>query len=170
MIILGLTMLLATACGQVDMVLITTGRSSWSLANGLMAVVVNVGLDLYLIPRYGITGAAIGWAAAIVVTNLTPLAQLAVSVRLHPFGRGSLIAASLSVLSFAVIPLVARAVFGHGAVPAIAAVAAGCVVEAVGLWWFRGSLQLAALPGMSRLSRSFSLRAHVHAVREPAGD
>ena len=35
MIILGLTMLLATACGQVDMVLITTGRSSWSLANGL---------------------------------------------------------------------------------------------------------------------------------------
>ena len=35
MIILGLTMLLATACGQVDMVLITTGRSSWSLVNGL---------------------------------------------------------------------------------------------------------------------------------------
>ena len=63
MIILGLTMLVATACGQVDMVLITTGRSSWSLANGLMAVVVNVGLDLLLIPRYGITGAAIGWAA-----------------------------------------------------------------------------------------------------------
>jgi O-antigen/teichoic acid export membrane protein len=170
MIILGLTMLLATACGQVDMVLITTGRSSWSLANGLMAVVVNVGLDLYLIPRYGITGAAIGWAAAIIVTNLTPLAQLAVSVRLYPFGRGSLIAASLSVLSFAVIPLVVRAVFGHGAVPSAGAVAAGCVVEAAGLWWFRGSLQLAALPGMSRLARSFSLRAHVRGVREPAGD
>ena len=94
MIILGLTMLLATACGQVDMVLITTGRSSWSLANGLMAVVVNVGLDLILIPRYGITGAAIGWAAAIIVTNLTPLAQLAASVRLNPFGRGSFIAAA----------------------------------------------------------------------------
>ena len=60
MVILGLTMLVATACGQVDMVLITTGRSSWSLANGLTAVFVNVGLDLLLIPRYGITGAAIG--------------------------------------------------------------------------------------------------------------
>src|SRR5262249_11892687 len=58
MLILGLTMLLATACGQVDMVLITTGRSSWSLLNGLLAVGVNVGLDLVLIPRYGITGAA----------------------------------------------------------------------------------------------------------------
>ena len=88
MVILGLTMLLATACGQVDMVLITTGRSSWSLVNGLLALVVNVGLDLLLIPRFGITGAAIGWAAAIIVTNLIPLAQLAISKRLNPFGRG----------------------------------------------------------------------------------
>ena len=53
MVILGLTMLLATACGQVDMVLITTGRSSWSLANGLPPVGVNVGLDLLLIPGTG---------------------------------------------------------------------------------------------------------------------
>ncbi len=79
-----------------------------------MAVVVNVGLDVLLIPQYGITGAAIGWAAAIIVTNLVPLAQLAVSVRLHPFGRGSFIAAGLAVLSFAVIPLAVRAGFGRG--------------------------------------------------------
>ena len=73
------------------MVLVTAGRSSWSLINGLLAVVVNVGLDVLLIPRYGITGAAIGWSAAIVVTNLMPLAQLAATVRLHPFGRGTFI-------------------------------------------------------------------------------
>ena len=97
MVILGLTMLVATACGQVDMVLITTGRSSWSLANGLMAVFVNVGLDLLLIPRYGITGAAIGWSAAIIITNLIPLAQLAASKRLNPFGRGTFIAIGLAV-------------------------------------------------------------------------
>ena len=70
MIILAASMLVATASGQVDMVLTTTGRSSWSLANGATALAVNVSLDLILIPRYGITGAAIGWAAAIGVTNL----------------------------------------------------------------------------------------------------
>ena len=91
-VILGLTMLLATGCGQVDMVLVTTGRSSWSLANGLLAVAVNVGLDLVLIPGYGITGAAIGWSAAITLTNLLPLAQIAATQRLHPFGRGTAIA------------------------------------------------------------------------------
>ena len=168
MVILGLTMLLATACGQVDMVLISTGRSSWSLANGLMAVVVNVGLDVLLIPQYGITGAAIGWAAAIIVTNLVPLAQLAVSVRLHPFGRGSFIAAGLAVLSFAVIPLAARAGFGRGAVASLSAVAAGCLVQAAGLWRFRDSLRLAALPGASRLARLFSVLTKFSSVKEVA--
>jgi O-antigen/teichoic acid export membrane protein len=148
MVILGCTMLLATACGQVDMVLITTGRSSWSLANGLMALFVNIGLDLLLIPRYGITGAAIGWAVAIVVTNLTPLAQLAVAVKLHPFGRGTLIAAGLSAASFCAVPLVVRSLFGPGGAASLAAVAAGCVLLAAGLWRFREALQLSALPGL----------------------
>jgi O-antigen/teichoic acid export membrane protein len=170
MIILGLTMLVATACGQVDMVLITTGRSSWSLANGLTALVVNVGLDLLLIPRYGITGAAIGWAAAIIVTNLIPLVQLAISKRLHPFGRGSFIAAGLAAASFAAIPLVARAALGAGAAASAGAVLAGCGVQAAGLWWFRDSLRLAALPGMSRLGRAFSFRGGGSAPRQSRGD
>ncbi len=158
MVILGLTMLVATACGQVDMVLITTGRSSWSLANGLMAVFVNVGLDLLLIPRYGITGAAIGWAVAIIITNLVPLAQLAASKRLNPFGPGTFIAIGLSVVSFAVIPLAVRAAFGPGAVASLSAVGAGCLAQAAGLWWFRDSLRLKALPGASRLTKLFAIK------------
>ena len=170
MVILGLTMLVATACGQVDMVLITTGRSSWSLANGLMAVGLNVGLDVLLIPRYGITGAAIGWAAAIIITNLVPLAQLAASKRLNPFGRATFLAAGLAVLSFAVIPLAVRAGFGRGAVASVSAVAAGCVVQALGLWRFRDSLRLAALPGASRLTKIFSARGAHRVVRQAEGD
>ena len=158
MLILGLTMLLATACGQVDMVLITTGRSSWSLVNGLAAVVVNVGLDLVLIPRYGITGAAIGWAVAIIVTNLMPMAQLASSIHLNPFGRGTILAAGLSALSFCAIPFAVRAALGPSAAASAGAVLAGCVVQAAGLWWFRDTLRLAALPGVSRLAKTFPFR------------
>jgi O-antigen/teichoic acid export membrane protein len=146
MLILAAAMLLATACGQVDMVLIATGRSSWSLANGLLAVGVNVGLDLLLIPRYGITGAAIGWAAAIAATNLIPLAQLAVAARVHPFGRGTLAACALPVLTVGAIPLVVRAVAPDSAVAAVAAIIAGCLLLAAGTWRLRGVLQLKALP------------------------
>jgi len=157
MLILGLTMLLATACGQVDMVLITTGRSSWSLLNGLLAVGVNVGLDLVLIPRYGITGAAIGWAIAIIVTNLMPMGQLASSIHLQPFGRGTLVAAALSAVAFCAVPLAVRAVLGGGLTGLAAGVFAGCLVEAAGLWRFRGVLRLSAMPGVSSIQSRLSL-------------
>ena len=146
MVILGCSMILGTACGQVDMVLITSGRSSWSLANGLLAMVTNVGVDLLLIPKYGITGAAIGWAAAMTVSNLLPLAQLAATFRLHPFGRGVLIAGAISLVSFGIVPLVIRTALGGGAAALVAGVAAGCALQAFGLWRFRGPLRLRAMP------------------------
>lgn len=149
MIILAVTMLLATACGQVDMVLVTSGRSTWSLVNGLLAVGVNVGLDLLLIPKYGITGAAIGWAIAIAVSNLIPLAQLAAAFRLHPFGRATILACLLMAVSFGVIPLAARAVLGTGVMGSAAGVAAGCAVAAAGLWRFRRVLRLSTMPGLA---------------------
>jgi O-antigen/teichoic acid export membrane protein len=148
-VILGLSMLGATACGQVDLVLISTGRSSWSLANGLLALTTNVAVDLALIPQHGITGAAIGWAAAITVANLLPLAQVAWVVRVHPFGKGALAACTLTTLSFCIIPLISRVLFGDGAVASVLALAAGCGALAVGLWRFRGPLQLSAMPGLS---------------------
>jgi len=152
MIILALTMLVATACGQVDMVLITTGRSSWSLYNGLLAMGVNIGVDLVLIPRFGITGAAIGWAAAICMSNLVPLAQVAVAAKVHPFGKGMAAASALTVLSFAVIPLALRAVAGPGSTTSITAIALGGTVMALGLWLLHQTLHLSAMPGMSRLA------------------
>ncbi len=146
MVILGFSMLLSTICGQVDMVLITSGRSSWSLANGLLTVGVNVGVDLVLIPKYGIEGAAIGWAVAIAVGNLMPLGQLAAVLGLHPFGRGVIIASALSALSFGAIPLALRTALGGGPVSLAAGVAVGCVVQAVGMWRFRRVMRLPALP------------------------
>lgn len=142
MLILALAMLVATACGQVDTVLITTGRSSWSLCNGLLAMGVNVGLDLALIPRFGITGAAIGWAAAIGVTNLVPLVQVALAARVHPFGSGTAAALLLSTLSFAIIPLTARIMAGDTVTVTVTAIGIGCAVMAAGLWALRWTLQL----------------------------
>jgi O-antigen/teichoic acid export membrane protein len=153
MLILALAMLVATACGQVDVVLITTGRSTWSLVNGLLAMCVNICVDLILIPRMGITGAAIGWAAAIVVSNLVPLVQVALAARVHPFGRGMAAACALTALSFAVVPLGARLLAGPRPGISIAATGLGLAVMVVGMWRLRGVLHLSAMPGMSRLTR-----------------
>jgi O-antigen/teichoic acid export membrane protein len=146
MVLLGGAMLLASCCGQVDIVLTSTGRSALSLANGLLALAVNVGVDLALIPHYGITGAAIGWAAAIVASNLVPLAQVARIVRIHPFGAATVIACAVTGLSFGVLPVIVRAVLGSGAGGQIVAVAAACVALAAGLWHWRQQLALSMLP------------------------
>jgi O-antigen/teichoic acid export membrane protein len=146
-VILALAMLLATACGQVDLVLTMTGRSRWSLFNGLLAVLVNVAVDVALIPRAGITGAAIGWAAALAVSNLVPLAQVAWVAGIHPFGRGPAAAMAVTAVAFGAVPLAARTALGPGLAASLAGVAAGALLAVAGLWCCRGALRLAALPG-----------------------
>jgi O-antigen/teichoic acid export membrane protein len=158
MVILGFSMLFSTAVGQVDIVLITAGRSTWSLFNGLATLGVNVGLDLVLIPKHGITGAAIGWAAAVVVANLVPLIQLAIVYKLHPFGRASTIACVLTSVAFGVVPLGLR--FAIGGWTALgASVVVGGVLEGAGLYIFRRTLRLNTMPGMSFLRKRRARRA-----------
>lgn len=110
--VLAAAMLLATGCGMVDMVLAMGGRTSWNLVNVGLALAVTVAVDLALIPRLGALGAAIGLASAIAVNNLLPLAQNGVTLRIHPFGRGTLTAAALAGACFGALPLLAVAVAG----------------------------------------------------------
>jgi O-antigen/teichoic acid export membrane protein len=151
MVVLGVALLASAATGQVDVVLITAGRSTWSLANGLLVLTTNVALDVALIPRYGILGAAIAWAIAITVSNLVPLAQLAVVYRLHPFGRPTLAACVLAGVSFGVVPFVIRAVLGGGWASLAAGAATGSVLYAAGLLRFSRALRLQGMPGMTAM-------------------
>jgi hypothetical protein len=63
-----------------------------------------------------------------------------------------------------------RATAGPGAVASLSAVGAGCLVQAAGLWRFRDSLRLAALPGAARLAKIFPPRGRTRALRQTAGD
>lgn len=148
-VVLSLTMLVATGCGAVDGVLSMSGRSTSTLVNTVLALVVNVGLDLVLIPKFGILGAAAGWTVALLVKNLLPLVQLAVTIRVHPYGAGSALAAVLAVVCFGALPL--AAVYGTGGTaPTIAAAAVGATVYAVVCWRLRGRLRLDALAPVVR--------------------
>lgn len=109
-IILAGAMLLKTICGMVDVVLNMAGRTVLTLINSIIALTVMVGVDLVLIPRWGIVGAATGWAAAILVNNLLPLSQTILSLRMHPFGAGTWRAALLAGVFFGALPLAAHMV------------------------------------------------------------
>lgn len=144
-VILALTMLVATACGMVDTVLNMAGKTAWTFYNALAACAINIVGYLLLIPPFGMIGAAASWSAAIVISNVVPLTQLYIAFRLHPFGRGTVVAAALAVGCFGVPALVAREAFGAGMAVAAGTAAVGALVYLAAAWRFRGVLQLDAL-------------------------
>ncbi len=123
-VVLAAAMLVATGCGMVDMLLTMAGKTSWNLGNVLLALGVNVGLDLLLIPEHGVMGAAVAWSVAIVLNNLLPLAQVGGLLRIHPLGRQGLTVMVAAVGCFGLLPLAARLATDSG-VALVAAVAAG---------------------------------------------
>lgn len=143
-VILSAAMLLASACGMVNLVLVMAGRSIWNLGNALLALGVNVGLDLLLIPRLGIAGAAVGWGVAIAVSNLVALAQIRASLGLHPFGRATLVAMGLAGSCFGVLPGLALAL-GVGPGPTAAAVAVGAAAYGLLVYRLRRTLAVDVL-------------------------
>lgn len=154
MLVLAASMLLATACGMVDVMLTMAGRTRWSLANVGTALVVNVGLNLLLIPHFGINGAAVAWAVAILVTNVVPLVQVWHAFGLHPFDRGLLVACALAAGCFGVLPLIALLAFG-GTLPALfVSAVVGAVAYAAVLWRLRRMLHLDLLLSALRHPRS----------------
>jgi O-antigen/teichoic acid export membrane protein len=153
MVVLCIATLAGTLMGQVDMMLVTAGKSSWSMWNGLLQLGTNVGLDLWLIPRHGILGAAIAWAVAITIGNVVPLIQLALVTKLHPFSRGSLIAVVLCVACFAVVPVAIKMALGPTLLAFVAGSVAGTVLFIPGMARFRRALKLGGMPGTAMMER-----------------
>lgn len=151
--ILCLSMLVATACGPVDTVLLMGGRSRWSLLNTGSALAINVSVDLLLIPRYGITGAALGWTAGIVANNLVPLYQVHRFLSMHPFGVASIRAAFITTACFGGWGLLSRIVVGATLMGCVLAMVIGLVSYVLCLRWQHRALSLDALVSVVRQRR-----------------
>jgi O-antigen/teichoic acid export membrane protein len=144
------SMLVASAIGMVDVVLIMGGRTSWNLVNSMVALVVNIVVDVLLIPPLGLLGAAIGWGAAILVNNLLPLYQVWRHMGLHPFGPATGTALGLSLGCFGLLPLAIHGAWGGGVPVALATTLVGTALFLLGVWRWRRRLELDALRALRR--------------------
>ena len=148
-IMLSLAMLASVACGAVDTVLLMSGHPWLSLGNNVGTLVLNVGLNLLLIPHYGALGAGISWTLAILVRNVLPLVQIAYKHRISPVSRVTGFVGLSAGVCFGLVPLAARLVVG-GALPALVALAVGGGVYVGLVWRRRADLQIAAFRGVLR--------------------
>lgn len=138
-IVMSLGMLLAVFSGPVDTVLLMAGRSTASLVNSLIALAVDIGLCFLLIPRLGIAGAAVAWAAALAVRAGLSYVQVYRTLKITPLSKASLLAGSAAVLCFA-LPMLGLTVLGWANLPSF------IVTGLVGTGAYLGMLWLARKP------------------------
>lgn len=156
LIILGLAMMIQSAAGMLQSVLLQGGRSSWQMYNKTIALSLNVGLNLLLVPVLGIVGAAITWATGIIVETIIAGWQVhrRMGVSLEP--RRLITAMVLTVAVFGVGGLLARVTLGPG-IGTLVLCAVVLVPLYVGaLWLMRSRLGIitvwAELPGLRRFA------------------
>jgi len=112
--ILAGAMLIASAVGPIEAVLLMSGGARLSLADNSVAVGLNIALNIALVPSMGLEGAAIAWAVALLVTNLTPLIQVRRRLGITPFGSGHRPAIAASLTMVALPALAVRFVLDPG--------------------------------------------------------
>jgi O-antigen/teichoic acid export membrane protein len=145
LVVLSVAMLISLGTGNVTVVLLMGGKSSWNVVNALGALVVNVGLNLLLMPRIGILGAAIAWAASIVLDNVAAVIEVWVLLHLRPFGPGYGLVVASTAGCFGAAGLAARMLLGQTLPALIAAAVVGLAAFALVAYLERGRLQLTGL-------------------------
>lgn len=143
--ILAAAMMIQSAAGMLQSIMLQGGRSSWQMYNKSLALAVNIGLNLMLVPVIGMVGAAITWAAGIVAETLVAAWQVhkKMGVRLEP--TRLLFAMSLAAVVYGIGGLTARFVFGESLLVLVVAGAGLSVAYAAILWGLRARLDIRAL-------------------------
>ncbi|WP_059009410.1 MATE family efflux transporter [Streptomyces specialis] len=143
--VLSVAMLLNLATGNVNTVLLMAGKSRWTAVNTVVALVVNIGLNLLLVPGHGIVGAAIAWSASIVCEQLMGMYEVRVLLALRGHGRGFAVSAAMAALVFGGGGLALRLALGTDLWVLALYLALAVPLYAAALWRFRTVLELPAL-------------------------
>ena len=151
-VLMALAMLFAVATGPCDTLLLMSGRSGLSLFNSLAALVVDLVLLVVLIPRMGITGAALAWAVAVTLRSGLALVQVRWTMKIISLSTAAGVAALANLVCFG-LPLLVVGRFVELDLTTLALVLLFCFpAYALALWWGRRVLMLDVLRGLFRRS------------------
>ena len=101
--ILALGMFVNTFLGPNGATLIITGKTRFLMWTGLIGAIMNIALNIFLIPLFGIIGAAIASASSLAVINVLKSTWLYLLFRIHPFTKNYIKPILTSVLLVFVI-------------------------------------------------------------------
>jgi O-antigen/teichoic acid export membrane protein len=105
LIILAIADLLNVGTGMGGVILDMTGHTRLKLINSILRLVIYLGLDLLLIPRWGLMGAAVAVMVGEGTVNFLRLIQVYILFKLLPFNKGFIkpVIAALAAASSALL-------------------------------------------------------------------
>jgi O-antigen/teichoic acid export membrane protein len=128
-IIMTLTWLFNAMSGPCGYMLTMSGRPKSQMINNAIALALNVGLNLFLIPRYGVTGAATAWGISIVFVTVARVGEVWAFSKIQPLSR-DLVKGLVAGLAAAIAAFGIRQVSGGLVSLIIGIVAVGIVYTA----------------------------------------
>jgi len=87
LMILTVAQLINCCTGGVGYTLCMAGKQNIELTNSALIVCINIGLNVFLIPRYGEIGAAVATGVAIISINIIRLIEVYVLYKIHPYDK-----------------------------------------------------------------------------------
>jgi O-antigen/teichoic acid export membrane protein len=151
LVILSLAYMFDLGTGNMNVLLLMSGNSSLNLANSALALMVNVGLNVALIPSYGIKGAAIAWAASVVTYNVAAAVQIRLLLGLGPLSSEYPLVIGASA-AYAAVALIVRFVVADDVLGLVVSVISGGLLYGILLWRWRRALRLSDLAAALRPS------------------
>ncbi len=110
--ILALGMMVSAFAGPIDLMLLMLGRSKASLLGVTLAIATDLVLLALLAPRYGLVGAAVAWAAGVVVQNAMATILVYREIGFGQIASPALIASAGSVITVVPIAFLTPSSFG----------------------------------------------------------
>ena len=83
--ILAIGQLISICVGHSGYMLVMSGHTKLTLINNISAAIINVILNIFLIPKYGIIGAAVATTIAIAIRNIASVIEIRFILNASPF-------------------------------------------------------------------------------------
>ncbi|HSU45362.1 MAG TPA: polysaccharide biosynthesis C-terminal domain-containing protein [Arthrobacter sp.] len=143
----AITSLLA---GNVDSVLMMSGRSGWMAMNKSAVLAVNIGGNLVLVPAWGIVGAAASWAVSLLIDAILASVESRIFLGIR-FDAGRVSYALLvAAVSFVPPSTLSIMVLGNNTLSCAVATAGTLVILCLWCWLDRRRLRISDFSLLSR--------------------
>ncbi len=101
LLVLAVSVVVRCVVGTVGTLLVMSGHQRYNAVNIVIVTSMNIGLNLFLIPRYGLLGAAIATAVSVSVIDTVGLIEVRALLKIHPYSRAFIKVAVAALVALA---------------------------------------------------------------------